>query len=115
MSKVVLALCLLAAGAAQAEPIVPTMEESQVSVVLKLWDSQRGLVRACMALGVWPGLDESTVLRNHPAPGCNAYNHATKTCYIHTMRPSSVEDSDRVENAGHELLHCFLGTYHKQD
>lgn len=97
------------------EAIVPTWNETQVTVVLTQFDSLRGVVRACMALGAWPGLSEETILHGHPAPGCDAFNPATKVCTILTLRPRFVEDTDRMENLGHEALHCFEGQFHHQD
>jgi hypothetical protein len=97
------------------EDILPTREETQVTLVLRQYDNPKQVVQACLKMGAWPGLSVEQVLRGHPAPGCNAFDLDTKTCTVHTLRPRYVEDSDRMENLGHETLHCFEGAYHTQD
>jgi len=97
------------------EDIVPTRNETQVVVVLMQYDTPKAVVHACQKMGAWPGWTDTQVLAGHPAPGCNSFDPSTKVCTIHTLRPRFVEDDDRMANAGHELLHCFEGAYHKQD
>lgn len=97
------------------EDIVPTRNESQVTVVLMQYDNPKQVVHACQKMGAWPGWSDTQVLAGHPAPGCNAFDTVTKVCTIHTLRPRFVEDDDRMANQGHELEHCFEGAYHKQD
>jgi len=97
------------------EAIVPTRNEAQVTVVLMQYDTPKSVVHACQKMGAWPGWTDTQVLSGHPAPGCNSFDPDTKVCTIHTLRPRFVEDDDRMANAGHELLHCFEGGYHKQE
>lgn len=35
-------------------------------------------------------------------------------CEIHTLKPSSENDSKRIELLGHEFLHCLIGNYHDE-
>lgn len=37
----------------------------------------------------------------------------TLTCTIYTVRPTSIDDNATL-TLGHELLHCIIGTYHKE-
>lgn len=97
------------------EAIVPTRAEGAVAVTLRMYDSPREVVHACLKMGAWPGWTVDQVLRAHPAPGCNAFDNVDHTCTIHTLRPRYVEDDDRMENLGHEALHCFEGAYHQQN
>jgi hypothetical protein len=97
------------------EDIIPTRTESAVQVVLMQYDSPKQVVHACQKMGAWPGWTDTQVLSGHPAPGCNAFDPATKVCTIHTLKPRFVEDDDRMANQGHELEHCFLGAYHHQE
>ena len=97
------------------EDIVPTRNEAQVQVQMHQYDSPRVVVRECLAMGAWVGMTEDQVLHAHPAPGCMEFHPDTKLCIIHTLKPRYVEDDDRMQNMGHEVLHCFEGAYHTQD
>ncbi len=110
-----LAACTMLAHAGGEEAIVPTRNESQVTVELRLYDTPREVVRACKKLGAWASFTEDEVLRAHPAPGCDAFDRETHSCTMHTLRPRYVEDAERMENLGHETMHCFYGAYHQQE
>ena len=97
------------------EDVVPTRNESEVTVVLLQYDNAKAVVRACQRMGAWPGFTVDQVVAAHPAPGCNAFEPEAHRCTIHTLRPRYVEDDDRMANQGHELEHCFHGAYHKQE
>jgi hypothetical protein len=94
--------------------IVPTRNEALVSVALKLYDSKTRVIEVCLALGAWEGQTVAQVAKVVDAPGCAAFDPNTKHCTIHNLTPKKVEDTARMENLGHELLHCFKGAYHSE-
>lgn len=111
----VLALAGLSQAHAVETAIVPLRNEAQVTVELKLYDRKQTIIDVCMKAGAWPGWNAEQVLKSIPAPGCTSFNLDTKVCTINTLRPRYLEDTGRMENAGHELMHCFYGRYHEQE
>lgn len=37
-----------------------------------------------------------------------------KWCRIHAMKPTRVNNDDKMDTLGHELLHCMIGTFHPE-
>ena len=115
MLKPLLSVLLSVALAAQAaETITPSRSVDTVTVTLRVYESRSAVVQECQRLGAWADLSVKQVLKEHPAPGCSAYDPGANTCTIHALAPQNVEDADRMENIGHETLHCFRGSYHVQ-
>lgn len=102
----------LFARIARADEVRPTRSENVVSIELVLFDSKPAVIEKCKSLGAWPQFDAAMVERLHRAPGCNVFYPETKRCIIFTLSPRFLKDYDRMENLGHETLHCFKGDYH---
>jgi hypothetical protein len=45
--------------------------------------------------------------------GCAEYNREGATCTIYAAVPKFVDDDERMDTLGHEVLHCFAGDFHK--
>lgn len=99
---------MLAASLVIAGPVIPTQQEFQFKIELKLVTPQEAF-DFCKADGAWPGL---TTRPSNQALGCTTFYREEKRCVIVTPIPEENGD-DAMMNLGHEVLHCAFGNYHK--
>lgn len=52
------------------------------------------------------GLARWTILKNDPS--------TVTDCTIYVVRPKGLDDSNRFETWGHELVHCVYGSFHEE-
>jgi len=81
-----------------------TMKVRLVAVPFK---HVRGL---CNAVSIKFGLGK---MPQDPLYGCSFFNHKSKQCIIISPIPTYVNGDESMDTLGHELLHCFSGTFHK--
>ena len=97
---VVVAGCLISAGAYSAIPIKPTWSRTMVTIVWHRVSPER-IQQVCgaRALGYRVGCAK---IRTDP----------NRICHVYAPLPRHLYDDKRWAILGHEIGHCFLGMYH---
>ena len=93
------------------EDLVKEFEQHKVTTTYKFYDNSKEVTKAYRE---WMGKDLHTdPFGNAKRDGFATWDQYNKTCVVHTMRVRHVEDKERLELLGHEVLHCMYGRYHK--
>lgn len=59
----------------------------------------------------WPSNPAGGACGSGDAVGC-AKRTSPTSCTIWAVEPTSIQDTNRMDTIGHEVLHCFLGKFH---
>ncbi len=88
------------------EPVVPKHIINKMTITWIPYTNQQDLTRDCVAMGAW-------VQPGNTVGACAIYDIFKRTCTIWVLEPLEVGDY-RIGNLGHEVLHCFRGSFHKK-
>ena len=94
------------AGLPTGEPINTTPINDQAYITWIRIDDQFDLQKECQKLGLSAGIGYEIV-------GCAVFNLKKHTCTIFAANPQTLND-EKTTILGHEALHCFDGSFHKE-
>ena len=87
------------------EPVIFDDFVIRSSILWVMYDNRLDVIAACEALGL-------KAKAKHRIMACATYSLPTNTCTIYAKIPEFVNDEDTTF-LGHEMLHCFIGAFHK--